>query len=146
MRKILLLAAFVLTQFIGVAAAADHQVKMLNKGAKGVMVFEPDLVIAEPGDTVTFLATTKGHNVQSIKGMLPKGVKKIRTKYNKPFTLKITKPGFYGVKCTPHYSMGMIALIVSGDAGPTDAVKKVKHKGRAKKRFAGVIKAYEALN
>ena len=36
------------------AAAKDIQVKMLNKGARGAMVFEPALVKVAPGDTVTF--------------------------------------------------------------------------------------------
>ena len=41
------------------AAAADHVVKMLNKGKAGTMVFEPALVKVAPGDTVTFIPTTR---------------------------------------------------------------------------------------
>ena len=55
------------------ASAADIEVKMLNKGESGVMVFEPAFVQAQPGDTVHFIATDKSHNVESIKGMLPEG-------------------------------------------------------------------------
>ena len=44
---------------------------MLNKGAEGAMVFEPALVKVAPGDTVKFVATDKGHNAETIKGMLP---------------------------------------------------------------------------
>ena len=44
------------------AAAKDVQVKMLNSGARGAMVVEPALVKVAPGDTVTFVATDKGHN------------------------------------------------------------------------------------
>ena len=53
------------------AAAAEVEVKMLDKGAEGVMVFEPSLVKIEPGDTVKFVSVNKGHNAESIKGMLP---------------------------------------------------------------------------
>ena len=54
--------------------AAEIEVKMLNKDADGnKMIFEPMLIMAEKGDTVTFLPTEKGHMAASIKGMLPKG-------------------------------------------------------------------------
>jgi plastocyanin len=37
------------------------------------MVFEPALVKIEPGDTVKFVAANKGHNAETIKGLLPEG-------------------------------------------------------------------------
>ena len=55
------------------ASAADHVVKMLNKGKAGMMVFEPALVKVKPGDTVTFVPTDKSHNAESIAGMMPAG-------------------------------------------------------------------------
>ena len=55
----------------GGTQAAEIEVLMLNKGAKGAMVFEPDLIVAAPGDTIRFVPTDKGHNVETIKGMLP---------------------------------------------------------------------------
>ena len=58
----------------GGACAAEIEVKMLNKGAEGLMVFEPALVKVAPGDTVKFVATDKGHNAETIKGMLSAGV------------------------------------------------------------------------
>ena len=51
---------------------------MLDKGTEGVMVFEPALVKIEPGDTVKFVATNKGHNAETIKGMLPEGADAVR--------------------------------------------------------------------
>ena len=50
--------------------AAEFEVKMLNKGAKGAMVFEPDFIKAAVGDTIKFVIVDKGHNAESIKGML----------------------------------------------------------------------------
>ena len=38
-------------------AAAEVEVKMLNKGAEGPMVFEPSFIEIAPGDPVKFLAT-----------------------------------------------------------------------------------------
>ena len=72
MRKVMTLAiSAVLMSAAGAADAAEIQVKMLNRGAEGVMVFEPALVKIEPGDTVKFVSTDKGHNAESIKGMMP---------------------------------------------------------------------------
>ena len=67
----------VLIAFAGYAET--FEVKMLNKGKSGKMVFEPDFVLAAIGDTVTFLPSDKGHNVESIKGMIPTNVKKFKS-------------------------------------------------------------------
>jgi plastocyanin len=72
MRRMMLLVAAATLAMTGLAAAAEIEVKMLNKGSDGgMMVFEPALVKVEPGDTVNFIATDKGHNAEAIKGMLP---------------------------------------------------------------------------
>ncbi|PWL17508.1 pseudoazurin [Falsochrobactrum shanghaiense] len=97
------------------ALAENFEVQMLNKGAEGVMVFEPALIKANPGDTITFIPVDKGHNVESIKGMIPEGAEKFKSKINENYTLTVTQPGAYLVKCTPHYAMGMIALIEVGE-------------------------------
>ncbi len=59
------------------ALAAEIEVKMLNKGAEGPMVFEPALLKIAPGDVVKFLPTNKGHNAETIKGMLPEGARSL---------------------------------------------------------------------
>jgi len=61
--KALLLGAAIALASLGSAAAAEVEIKMLDKGTEGVMVFEPALVKIEPGDTVKFVAANKGHNV-----------------------------------------------------------------------------------
>lgn len=119
------------------ALAEEFEVKMLNKGKKGTMVFEPDFVAAQPGDTIRFVPTDKGHNVQSIDGMMPAGVEGFKSKFNTEYVLNVEKEGVYGVKCVPHYAMGMVALITVGDdLANLDESKQVKHKGKAKKVFA----------
>jgi plastocyanin len=65
--KTLLLGAVIALATFGSAAAAEVEVKMLDKGTEGMMVFEPALVKIEPGDTIKFIAANKGHNVESIK-------------------------------------------------------------------------------
>ena len=120
----------------GIASAADVDVQMLNKGESGVMVFEPSLVQVQPGDTVHFVATDKSHDVESVKGMLPDGVEPFKGKMNENFDLKVTEEGVYGVKCTPHFPMGMVALVVVGDPSSNlEAAKAVKNPKKAQERF-----------
>lgn len=121
------------------AQAADHQVMMLNKGAKGAMVFEPDFIKAAPGDTVTFVPTDKGHDAQSIKGMLPAGAEEFKGKMSQEIKVTVTAEGVYGVKCLPHYGMGMVALIVVGNPVNAEEAAQVKHPGKAKKVFADLL-------
>ena len=99
------------------------------------MVFEPAFVRAAVGDTVTFVSPDKGHNAESIEGMLPEGVEPFKSEMSKDFTLTLTAEGVYGIKCTPHYAMGMVALIQVGAPVNLDAVADVVQKGKAKTRF-----------
>ena len=124
--------------------AEEFEVRMLNKGEKGTMVFEPDLVIAQAGDTVKFIPADKGHNVESIDGMRPDAVETFKSGVNEEFVLTLSEQGVYGVKCTPHYGLGMVALIVAGEPVNLDAAMEVKQKGKAKKRFAEIFEAYKA--
>lgn len=139
MRQVFTIAAALAGLLLASAAqAADHQVQMLNKGEKGAMVFQPDYVAAAPGDTVTFVPTDKSHNVESIKDMLPEGAAPFKGKMNEQITVTVDKEGVYGVKCLPHYGMGMVALIRVGEASEAtniEAAKAVKQPGKAKAVF-----------
>ena len=122
--------------FAGAAGAAEIEVKLLNKGEKGAMVFEPDFVAAAPGDTIRFVPTDKGHNVETIKGMIPDGAEAFKSKFSEEFTVTLDTEGVYGVKCTPHYGMGMVALIEVGSPVNIEQAKAVKQTGKAKTVFA----------
>jgi pseudoazurin len=138
--------ATVLAAVVGGAAAADSaefEVRMLNKGEAGAMVFEPAVVLAARGDSVRFLPSDKSHNVEAIKGMLPDGVEPFKSKTNEEFVLTLAEPGVYGVKCSPHFSMGMVALIQAGDAPPNlEDAKSVKLPSKAGERMTA---AFDAL-
>jgi len=123
----------------GAANAAEHQVKMLNRGAKGMMVFEPDLIKIAPGDTVTFVSVNPGHDARSIKGMIPEGAEPFEGKISKDVSVTFTQPGVYGVECRPHYAMGMVAAVVVGDPVNLDAAKAVKQPPMAKKKFDKIL-------
>jgi pseudoazurin len=140
MRKVFGLAtAAVLAIMAGNAVAAEIEVKMLNKGAEGAMVFEPALVKIAPGDTVRFVATDKGHNAESIKGMLPADATPFVGKNGEDVAVTFDKAGIYGVKCLPHYGMGMVAMVVVGTPANIDDAKAVTQPGKAKQVMAGLF-------
>lgn len=140
-KSMMMTAALALTATL--ASAETHEIKMLNKGEAGVMVFEPAFVKAAPGDVIHFLPADKGHNVETIEGMLPDGVDGFKTKFNEEFELTVDAQGVYGVKCTPHYAMGMVAVLQVGDAANLDEATAVKHKGKATSRMADLIAQVE---
>jgi pseudoazurin len=135
------LALVGLALLAGPALAKDVTVKMKNQGAGGIMVFEPAYVSAAVGDTVHFVPTDTGHNATPIPGMLPEGVEAPMGALNKEYALKLTKPGLYGIKCTPHFSMGMVALVKagSGPAANAAAAAAVKLPPLAQKRMTPML-------
>jgi pseudoazurin len=139
MRKVMMLAAFAVLMSASMTLAAEVEVKMLNKGAEGLMVFEPALVKIEPGDTVKFVASDKSHNAESIKNMLPEGAAPFAGKTNEDVAVTFDKSGVYGVKCMPHYAMGMVALVVVGKPDNLDQAKAVPQTGKAKQVFAALF-------
>jgi pseudoazurin len=118
----------------GFASAAEVEIKMLNTGAKGKMVFEPDFVQINAGDTIEFEPIDKGHNAETIKGMIPTGAERFKSKINAEFSVTLTENGVYGIRCTPHVGVGMVALIVVGTPDNVEEAKAVAAKVPAKAR------------
>lgn len=71
--------------------------------------------------------------------MMPDGAAPFRGDFNKPYTLTVPAEGLYGVKCTPHYGMGMVALIEVGAPVNLEAAKAVKHPGKAQPVFTELL-------
>ena len=116
------------------AMAADETIEMLNKLNKESMVFSKKVVKIDVGDTVFWKATDKGHNVEFIKGGVPEGVGKFKSKFNKDTEYNFTIPGIYAYWCTPHKNMGMIGFVVVGDdKSNLEAIKKIRFMAKSKK-------------
>ena len=114
--------------------SADQTIEMLNKLGKEHMVYSQKIVNVNVGDTVFWKSTTKGHNVEFIKGGVPEGVKKFRSKINQDVQYKFEIPGIYAYWCTPHKGMGMIGFVIVGnDKSNLDAIKNIKYMGKSKK-------------
>jgi len=134
------LIIFVTVFFAISASAADQTVEMLNKLEKENMVFSKKIVNVDVGDTIFWKATKSGHNVEFVKGGVPEGVDKFRSKLSKDTEYKFEIPGIYAYWCTPHKGMGMIGFVVVGnDKSNLEAIKKIKFMGKSKKTALELI-------
>ena len=123
------------------AFAVDTTVEMLNKRDDGAkMAYSEDISTIEVGDSITWLPTSKGHNVEFIAG--PDGWDAPRkSKLSKEVTITFDTPGVYLYQCSPHKTMGMIAIVVVGELTQegVDAIKDAKVKGKSKKKLKALL-------
>lgn len=112
------------------ALAEDYEVKMLNTGADGVMVFEPAMLKIELGDTVTFKSTNPGHNSASMDGMIPEGAESWNGGMSQDITVNFDTEGVYVYQCTPHMMLAMVGVI---QVGSGDNLASIKTKAAEKK-------------
>lgn len=142
-----MLRTFALAAALGLVAAAaqaeTYEVQMLTAGESGLMVFEPDYVHVQPGDTVTFVPTDPSHNAESIPDMLPEGAEPFTSGINEEVSVTFEEEGVYGIKCLPHYAMGMVAVVQVGEATNLEEAKAVSHPGQAAKRMEAALAQVE---
>tara|TARA_B100000035_G_scaffold148904_1_gene126932 strand:- start:10 stop:465 length:456 start_codon:yes stop_codon:yes gene_type:complete len=119
-------------------------VQMLNKDADGNrMVYSTEIVEIGIGQTVKWIPTDKGHNVEFVAG--PEGFEiPKKSKNGKEVEMQFDIPGVYYYWCTPHKGMGMIGLVVvEGDISNIDDIAKAKAMGKSKKKLKALL---EELN
>ena len=144
MKKLLFTVAAMATLSL-TAFAEDMTIEMLNKRDDGAkMVYSEDIANIDVGDTITWVPTSKGHNVQFIAGPdgwdLPK-----KSKNNKEVSITFDVPGLYVYVCTPHATMGMLGVVAVADGGevPLNDVSKAKVRGKSKKKLKELLKEFE---
>ena len=136
----LYLTTFLLVLAIGSASAGARTIEMLNKDDAGnKMIYSEELVYIETVETITWVPTSKGHNLEMIAGpdgaTLPK-----KSKNGKEVSITFDVPGIYYYWCTPHKGMGMIGLVVvGGDTSNKDAIAKAKAMGKSKKKLKALL-------
>ena len=132
--------AFFSTILLQAANAEDMTVDMLNKRDDGAkMVYSEDIARIDVGDTITWVPTSKGHNVHFVAGPdgwdLPK-----KSKNNKEVAITFDTPGVYLYQCTPHATMGMNAMVIVGeDLSNLDDIKAMKMRGKTKKKMKAML-------
>ena len=140
---------FMLVCFMGgmvLSAKAEEKepliIEMLNKRGKDKMLYGQDVARIDVGQTITWTPDSKGHNVQFVS--VPEGVEKVKSKLSKEFSYTFEQEGVYLYVCTPHASMGMIGVVVLGEADVNlDEVLDYKFRGKSKKKFKKIVKSLE---
>ena len=131
---------FFLIFFSSSTFCKDVSNDMLNVRSDGQsMVYSIDVAKIEIGDTVTWLPKDKGHNVEFILGPnaieLPK-----KSRINQEFSFTFEKTGIYFYQCTPHKSMGMIAIVIVGnDLSNLEDIKKIRVFGKSKRKLDQIL-------
>ena len=134
------LIAFTMMFVLSAANAGARTIQMLNKDENGnKMIYSEEIAMIEVGETITWVPTSKGHNVEWIAGPdgaeLPK-----KSKNSKEVSRTFEVPGIYYYLCTPHKGMGMIGLVVvGGDVSNKDAIAKAKALGKSKKKLKALL-------
>ena len=126
--------------FANLAYADNITLEMLNKRDDGQkMVYSEDIARVNVGDTVTWVPTLKGHNVEIVAAPEGFDIPK-KSKNNKEVSITFDVPGIYYYWCTPHKSMGMIGLVIVGDdVSNKDAIAKAKAMGKSKKKLKALL-------
>jgi pseudoazurin len=133
-------AVFGLVFVSTLAYAEDITIEMLNKDADGnKMVYSNELARIDVGDTITWVPTSKGHNVEFKAGPTSWKAPK-KSKNSKEVAITFDTPGIYYYWCTPHKGMGMIGLVVVGDDTSNMAtIVKAKAMGKSKKKLKALL-------
>ena len=119
--------------------AADITIEMLNKAPEGKErnIYSTEIARVNVGDTITWLPTNKGHNIEMVAS--PNNMK-LKSKNNKEVQITFEEPGIYYYWCTPHKGMGMIGLVVvGGDTSNKDQIAKAKAIGKSKKKLKKLL-------
>lgn len=131
------------------ASAETFTVKMISNDPAvpdKSMYFDPPLLQVQLGDTVVFEPTQAGHNTASKRGMTPEGTEAWNSPMDELFEVTFNADGTYGYICSPHYSMGMVGLVLVGDYSVNlEEARKVKHRGKAKAAFRALFEKVDAL-
>ena len=121
---------------VELSSGSEHEVKMLNSGSGGTMIFEPAVIKISKGDTVHFKATDLAHNSVSINGMVPEGAETWAGALSEEISVTLNTEGVYVYQCDPHVAMAMVGVIQVGEAVNMSDIKSA----------ANDLKASFALN
>lgn len=113
---------------VELSEGSEHEVKMLNSGDGGQMIFEPAVIKVSKGDTIHFKAVDVSHNSATIEGMIPTGASAWAGQINMDVSVTLDTEGVYVYQCDPHVMMAMIGVIQVGEAVNMNEVKEASKK------------------
>jgi len=113
----------VLFLFSNLYFSADYEVRMLNSGPGGIMVFDPPVMKIKKGDTIHFKSVDMAHNSESISSMMPDGGDTWMGAMSEDISVTFNTEGIYVYRCTPHIMMAMVGVIQVGNSNNLEQVK-----------------------
>ena len=121
------------------AISATYDVDMLNKRDDGEkMVYSEDILYIDLNDTVNWLTTSPGHNVEFIGAPETADLPKKPSKVNKEFSYTFDVPGIYLYQCSPHAMMAMAGLIQVSDSSNKSEIETAIQKFESAVMIPGV--------
>ena len=110
-KQLLIYLCFCLTAF---TSSDDAVAKVTKIESTEFDTYSLEIIRINVGDSVEWLPTNKGHNVEFI--MTPTMVSlPEKSKMNEPYSMIFQEAGIYVYGCTPHLNTGMLGLIVVGN-------------------------------
>ena len=107
--------------FSKVCVAGDIQIEFTSDDS-----YSTEVAYIQIGDTIEWLPTNEGHNVEFLSGPEGNSLPK-KSKIDEPHSVVFTVPGVYLYGCTPHANMGMLGLIIVGnDLHNLESIKNVE--------------------
>ena len=122
------LSTLAVVKKVELSEGSEHEVKMLNSGDGGQMIFEPAVLKVSKGDTIHFKAVDVSHNSATIEGMIPAGASSWDGQINMDISVTLDTEGVYVYQCDPHVMMAMIGVIQVGEAVNMNEVKEASKK------------------
>lgn len=98
------------------AAAAQATVEVVIDPVTGRSHYEPEILYIEPGDSVLFRNAGSSYASRAIPGMQPEAADPWWGQVGTDLVVTFAEPGVYGHKCGANYRLGLVGLIVVGDA------------------------------
>lgn len=136
----------------GAAPASGVRVVKMG-GPRGELVFNPDRLRIQPGETVQWVVESAGHsttayhpqNHEGYRSRIPDGAQPwnsgILLQRGAQFAYTFTMPGVYHYYCIPHEGAGMVGAIVVGDVldGPAMAPVQPEISPAARRKLEELI-------
>ena len=140
MQALIVLFALILLS-LNVVVADNLKIEYTADDSYSIEVAKIDV-----GDTIEWLPTNKGHNVEFLAGPNIDSLAE-KSDIDVSHSVTFTFPGIYLYQCTPHGNMGMLGLIVVGNNfNNLDKIEEVELSHVAKSVLQRLIRIAKSNN
>ena len=136
-----------MASFNPASANEEYEIEMLSDSEGGGYRFEPEFLQIDNGDRVRFTSLSPVHASKSIPSMVPNEWDNWTSRNGEDVIVRFDEPGVYGYKCSAHYSLGMVGLIIVDDEkSEMSNLVRAKHPPAAAQKFEQLLREVKAVN